>query len=115
MIVLPGSTVNITWSFNDDVSQVISRAWYFTSGDGSLVNKRLAIISNDDEPQIKDVGLSIFGVSIVKPATLVLKNANETYRGIYRFDLATAVAGNSSSQVVVLIASKFINRQADWF
>ena len=49
MIVLP------------DVSQVISRAWYFTSGDGSLVNKRLAIISNDDEPQINHRFIDIWG------------------------------------------------------
>ena len=103
MTVLPGSTVNITWSFNDDVSQVTARVWYFTSSDGSFVNKRLAVIIFDDDPRIFNVGLS--GVSIVKPATLLLKNVNQTYDGTYRFDLSGR--GGGSSQVVVIIASKF--------
>ena len=104
MTVLPGSTVNITWSFNDDVSQVTTRIWYFTSSDGSFVDKRLAVIIFDDDPQIFNSGLS--GVSIVKPATLLLKNVNQSYNGTYQFDLS-APGGSGSSQVVVIIASKF--------
>ena len=103
MTVLPGSTVNIKWSFNDDVSQVTARVWYFTSSDGSFVNKRLAIIFDDENPRIYNSGLS--GVSIVKPATLLLKNVNQTYDGTYRFDLSGPVGGRS--EVVVYIASKF--------
>ena len=103
MTVLPGSTVNITWSFNDDVSQVFSRVWYFTSSDGSFVDERLARIIDDENPQIFNIGLS--GVSIVKPATLLLKNVNQTYDGTYRFDLTGLVGGRS--EVVVFIASKF--------
>ena len=103
MTVLPGSTVNITWSFNDDVSQVFSRNWVFTSSDGSFVNKRLASINNDENPQIFNIGLS--GVSIVKPATLLLKNVNQTYDGTYRFQLS-APGGGSPFKVVVFIASK---------
>ena len=96
--------MNIKWSFNDDVSQVLSRVWSFTSSDGSFVNKRLAVIIFDGQPQIEDSGLS--GVSIVKPATLLLKNVNQTYNGTYRFDLSGR-DGSGSSQVVVIIASKF--------
>ena len=103
MTVLPGENVNITWSFNDDVAQLIARAWYFTSSDDSFVNERLAVILLDGEPQIDPSGLS--GVSIVKPATLLLKNVNQTYNGTYRFDLSGPVGGDS--QVVVIIASKF--------
>ena len=106
MTVLPGSTVNIEWLFNDDVSQVISRTWYFTSSDGSFVNERLASIIFDDDPQIENSGLS--GVSIVKPATLFLKNVNQTYDGTYRFDLSSP-GGGRSAQVVVFIASKFLS------
>ena len=104
MTVLPGSNVNITWSFNDDVSQVIARVWYFTSSDGSFVNERLARIINDGVPQIFNIGLS--GVSIIKPATLHLRNVNQTYDGTYRFVLV----GNNddSSGVVIFIASKFL-------
>ena len=104
MTVLPGSTVNITWSFNDDVSRVAARAWYFTSSDGSFVDEPLAIIIDDENPRIGNSGLS--GVSIVKPATLLLKNVNQTYNGTYRFDLSGR-RGSGSSQVVVIIASKF--------
>ena len=103
MTVLPGDNVTITWSFNDDVSRVLSRAWYFTSSDGSFLNERLAVIPFDGQPQIDNSGLS--GVSIVKPATLILKNVNQTYNGRYRFDLSGPVGGES--EVVVIIASKF--------
>ena len=103
MTVLPRSTVNITWSFSDDVSQVTFRAWYFTSSDGSFVNKPLASIVRDGQLQIDPSGLS--GVSIVKPATLLLKNVNQTYNGTYRFDLSRH-SGSGSSRVVVIIASK---------
>ena len=102
--VLPGSTVNITWSFNDDVAQLVARVWYFTSSDGSFVNERLAIILLDGQPQIDNSGLS--GASIVKPATLLLKNVNETYDGTYQFQLSAPGSG-STFEVVVFIASKF--------
>jgi hypothetical protein len=82
---------------------VISRAWYFTSSDGSFNAKRLALIVLDQEPQIEKSGLS--GVTIVKPATLILKNVNATYNGTYRFSLGSSTTGNSV--VVVFIASKF--------
>ena len=104
MTVLPGSTVNIIWSFNDDVSKVLARAWWFTSSDGSFVNTLLASIIRDGQPQIEDSGLS--GISIVKPATLLLKNVNQSYDGTYRFDLSGR-GGGGSSRVVVFIASKF--------
>ena len=96
--------MNIKWSFTDDVSQVSSRKWYFTSSDGSFVNTRLARIIDDKALQIDNSGLS--GVSIVKPATLFLKNVNQTYDGTYRFDLSGR-GGSGSSRVVVFIASKF--------
>ena len=96
--------MNITWSFDSDVSQVISRVWYFTSSDGSFVDEPLASIFRDGQPQIDNSGLS--GVSIVKPATLLLKNVNETYDGTYQFQLSAPGSG-SAFEVVVFIASKF--------
>ena len=105
MTVLPGENVTITWSFRDDVARLVSRAWYFTSSDGSFANnKLLASIFRDGQPQIDSSGLS--GVSIVKPATLRLKNVNQTYDGTYRFELS-GPGGGGSSKVVVYIASKF--------
>ena len=110
MTVLPGSTVNIKWSFSHDVSQVLVRVWYFTSSDGSFVQV-LASIIDDQNPQIFKSDLS--GVSIVKPATLLLRNVSQTYDGTYRFDILGR-GGSESSQVVVFIASKF-NRQSNKF
>ena len=102
MIVLPNSTVNITWTFDDEVMKLVSRVWSFTSSDS--VSKRVARIFDDDDPKDFDSGLS--GVSIVKPATLLLKNVNRTYDGTYRFILVEDDADRSD--VVVIIASKYI-------
>ena len=99
---LNGSNANITWSFKDDISKVDSRVWRFTSSDGSFNSERLARIIDDEEPRIDESGLS--GVSIVKPATLILKNVNQTYNGTYRFALGAVNSGDSD--VVVFIASK---------
>jgi hypothetical protein len=104
LIFLPGSTVNITWSFSNSISTVLSRAWYFTSSDGSFSAKRLAIITKDDEPKIDESGLS--GVIIVKPATLILKNVNQSYDGTYQFFLL-ALRNSGTFDVRVFIASKF--------
>ena len=82
---------------------MLLRVWYFTSSDGSFVNKLFAIIIRDREPRVYNVGLS--GVSIVKPATLLLKNVNQTHDGLYRFLRIGPVC--SSSEVVVSVASKF--------
>lgn len=88
------------WTFDDEISTVIGRIWTFSSSDGSLFGRRIASISNNEDPVITPKsGLS--GVSIEKPATLILKNVNKTYSGTYRFALLGA-----SSNVVVTIASK---------
>ena len=101
---LNGSTANITWSFNDEIFYVNSRAWYFTSSDGSIDGKRLGRILGDMAIEVdKASGLS--GVKIEKPASLILENVNLTYNGIYRFVLSARVADRS--EVVVFIASKF--------
>ena len=103
MTFLPGSTANITWSFKNTLSDVFDRIWVFTSTDGSFNGKPLARIIDNEEPRIYESGLS--GVAIVKPATLILKNVNQTYNGTYRFSLVSYKSGES--YVVVFIASKF--------
>ena len=95
--------MTIKWSSNHDISKVLLRVWYFTSSDGSFVNKLFAIIIRDREPRVYNIGLS--GISILKPATLLLKNVNQTYDGTYRFLRIGPVC--SRSEVVVSIASKF--------
>ena len=94
--------MNITWLFDDDLTKVAFRAWYFTSSDGSFNGERLGQIISDGNLQPFPIGLS--GVSIKKPATLLLKNVNQTYDGTYRFELSGPVGGRS--EVAVYIASK---------
>ena len=102
LFFFPGSTVNITWKFDDDVSSLFVRAWYFKRGGGS--SERLASIVDDNDPKIQRSSLS--GVKIIKPATLILKNVNESYNGVYRFELSGSGLAVSIG-VRVYIASMF--------
>ena len=104
LIFVPGLTANITWSFDDKISTVSFRAWFFTSSDGSINAKRLGRINDEDKLRI-DGNSGLSGVKIIKPATLILENVNQTYSGTYQFDLTAPVGGRS--KVIVFIASKF--------
>ncbi len=68
------------------LSRVFYRLWrYFgTSSDSSQVELLVAILS-DQAPQVYNSSLS--GVSIEKPATLVLKDVDLSYNGTYQFQL----------------------------
>ena len=99
---LPGSSENITWTFDDKISQVTYRTWFFRSSDG-LRFGTLGVIAQDTEPNIPQNVLS--GVNIIKPATLVLNNVNHSYDGTYTFTLATTES--FTSNVIVFIASKY--------
>ena len=101
-VFLPGSTDNLTWTFDDVVSTLILRAWFFTRTGGST-SERLATIVGDDNRIIRPSSLS--GVEIVKPATLLLKNVNQSYNGVYRFQLDGS-GPSVSIGVRVYIASK---------
>jgi hypothetical protein len=100
-IVLPGSTVEIKWSFDDKIDTVLIRLWHFSNS-----STQLATIFRDEIPEInKD---HLLRVKIEKPATLVLKNVNDNYNGMYRFSLTVTTARDPfKSEVTVVIASKF--------
>ena len=99
---LPGSSGNITWDFDDEISKVATRSWTFTSSDG-LRSGTLGIIGFNSQPQIRKDVLS--GVDIIKPATLELNNVDNSFDGIYKFSL-TATESDTSN-VILYIASKF--------
>ena len=105
---LPGSTAKIQWKFGNDINTVQARIWYFTGSDGS--ESVIARIVDDDPPR-EIPNNTLPGVTIEKPATLVLNNVDKRYNGKYRFHLlATGVGGNF--RVVVFIAGKFnLNNQ----
>ena len=79
------------------------RSWFFTRSSRSTA-EQLARIIHDDNPEIRQS--SLFGVEIVKPATLLLRNVNQSYDGVYQFQLfgsgPVTIAG-----VRVFIASTF--------
>ena len=102
LIFLPGSSRNITWDFDDEISKVITRTWTFTSSDG-LRSGLLGIIGFNSQPQIRKDVLS--GVDIIKPATLELNNVDNSFNGIYKFTLTTTKT--HTSNVILFIASKF--------
>lgn len=104
LIFLPGSTVKIKWKFQvSDISDVRFRYWYFTSSNGRFKEDLAEAIKNNN-PVILTTRLT--GVSIEEQATLVLKNVNESYDGVYKFIL-TASSASGSSEVRLIIAGAF--------
>ena len=97
------SIAKIEWSLDGNLSttSISIRSWSFRS---SSVGKEelLARIIDDDQPAIVT---KLYEIDIEKPATLVLKNVNESYDGTYEFTLISS--GTRTSEVVVFIAGKF--------
>jgi hypothetical protein len=107
LIFFPGSTVKIDWSYIGDISKVNLRTWTFNSSDGSETVE-LTQVFKDREREPKDTSL-IPEFEIEKPATLVLKNVDQSYNGMYTFSLQTqGPVPAEVSKVDVFIASKFL-------
>ncbi|CAB3986932.1 B-cell receptor CD22-like isoform X1 [Paramuricea clavata] len=105
LIFFPGSTVKIDWSYVGDISQVDLRFWFFNSSDGSRTG-RLARVLEDGDPGQQDFSL-IPRFEIDKPATLILKNVDQSYNGMYTFSLLDKKSAQpQTSEVVVFIAKK---------
>ena len=100
--IIPGESDNIIWLFDDMISNVGSRTWFFTSSDGVRKGPLGGILS-DSTPAPQNGVLS--GIGITKPATLTLNNVNQSYDGTYRFTLTATET--DMSNVRVFIASKF--------
>ncbi len=99
----PGSTVKIDWSYADALSQIQLRFWFFNSSDGSRLGQLTAIYLNGEPEPLNSSLIPRF--EIEKPATLVLKNVDRAYNGIYTFVLYTKSRPVPyKSQVVVVIA-----------
>ena len=81
---ISGSTAKIKWSFDVNISHVNGRIWYF---EGSGRKMEIATIIKDQDSIIRPSPL--FWVSIEKPATLVLKNVNQSFTGTYTFGIYT--------------------------
>ena len=100
-VFLPGRTAKIKWEFDDAISSLTLRSWSFTSSDGSLTESLASIFQNGNN----NIKTRLFEVDIERPATLVLKNVNQSYNGMYQFTFVAATT--FTSNVIVSIASKF--------
>ena len=98
---LPGRSGEIMWTFSDAVSNVRYRSWVFTNTSGYTV--ALAEIFRNDSPIIEP---TLFDVDVVKPATLVLKNVDQRYNGMYAFSLTVVGSPAVTRRVTVFIAGK---------
>ena len=95
--------MNITWKFDDNISDVSSRTWFFTSSDGSSKNTLAIIVANGD-PTLRN---NLPDFDIVKPGTLILNHIDKRYDGTYNFELRVDGKLDDTSDVRMFIASKF--------
>ena len=100
MIISPGSTARIVWTFDDNIQSGINQFWIFSPPNGTFITLASAF---GNGPVVPNRGLYDFEAK--KPATLILKNVNETYNGKYKFQLAPST-GLGEDEVTVLIAGK---------
>ena len=106
-VFLPGSTGNLTWNFDDDISTIRTLNWYFIPSGGTKQIPLAAIRYNNSKPMTRIENCSICGGLVVwKPATLVLKNVNQSYNGTYQFQF-NGQKMYPPVNVQVFIASKF--------
>ena len=98
-IFLSGRSGEIMWTFDDDVSNVRFRSWVFTNTTGYTVT--LAEIYRNDSATIES---TLFDSDVVKPATLVLKNVDQRYNGMYAFSLTVVGRKAVTRGVTVFIA-----------
>ena len=78
LVVAPGENVKIKWSYRN-AGTVIFRWWVFESSDGGP-EEILATLWGNGNPDISN-NISLPGVEIEKPATLVLRNVDLRYNG----------------------------------
>ncbi len=102
--VIPDSTVRLNWTFAGDPSEA-SLVWFFTS---RRVGSEEEEIAGKYRTRPVHISLgSLPGVAVeLTPPTLVLKNVDERYNGIYRFSVQ-ALAGGGEALVELYIAGMF--------
>ena len=103
IVVLPGTSARIIWTFVGDPSQAIL-SWFFTKRADGSPTEVIAVKFGTNDPAISIRSLP--WVAIEDPATLVLRNVNDSYNGEYRFHVSVAGGGGVSS-VEFFVAGKF--------
>ncbi|XP_046858238.1 immunoglobulin superfamily member 10-like isoform X2 [Xenia sp. Carnegie-2017] len=102
---LPGETHNITWTFDDDLNDLVSRDWFFTGSSNGSQSTLLATVvldlsvQNFNEPILPNY-------DVFKPSTLQLRNITYSYDGTYEFQLRRKDGIAFISTVRVFVAIK---------
>jgi hypothetical protein len=104
LTLLPGSSRNISWTFDDGISTVSGRTWIFASYYG-LRSGTLGGITSPFPLQVTKNVLP--GINIILPGTLELNNVSHSFDGNYTFSILTTDLKTHTSKVLVYIASKF--------
>ena len=101
MVLFNESAAKIEWSLGPSTGSIQYRSWSFTSSDSN----KTEFLAEINRVGTVTISTKLYEVDVIKPATLVLKNVNESYDGKYTFTLIAG--GTSTSGVTVFIAGKF--------
>ena len=102
-----GTDVTLPWSYNFGSGKVISVEWMFSKTGEPASFKVFAVLIPLNEPIVSNDTLS--GISVMRPATLILQNVNLDHNGIYRISIDVFVRGNNyfeTSDILVIVLGK---------
>ena len=102
MTISSGSTARILWTFDDNIQSFTRRYWSFTPRNSTWTV--LAYITGNG-PVVPLT--SLYDFEVQKPATLILKNVNETYNGAHKFALVPST-GLGEHEVTVFVQVNFV-------
>ena len=99
------------WTYNFGSATVNLVEWRFSkTGKPSSFNLLAALIPSGEPIVLND---TFSGISVIKPATLVLQNVNLDHNGTYRISLNLFGPGVTSPQtsdiLVIVLGKKLIN------
>ena len=100
-----GTDVTLPWTYNFGSATVLSVQWQFSKTGESGSFKVLAALPSAGEPIIRNDTFS--GISVIRPATLVLQNVNLDYNGTYRISINVfGLTGLQTSDILVIVLGK---------
>ena len=99
-VVLPGSDVEIKWTFDDDLDKLIVRVWNYATK-----NEELASIIRKGSVQETNSTLST-GAEFNEKGTMVLRNVDDSYNGTYYFQVLVTGSTGDISYVDVFVAGR---------
>ena len=102
IVVQPGSTPRLEWTFKGDSSRAVL-SWYFTRRGSSNEEDLATKVHTGDAIRHNS---SLPDITIENTATMVLKNVDERYNGKYRLSVTVARFGGNA-EVDLFIEGEF--------